>query len=42
MSVSVEQGVAILDGAEHSINSSADEVEEWGSYEKGGSGEKKQ
>ena len=35
MSVTVEQGVAVLDGVEHSINSSADEVEEWGSYEKG-------
>ena len=31
MSVTVEQGVAVLDGAEHSIKSSADEVEEWGS-----------
>lgn len=38
MSVTVEQGVAVLDGVEHSVNSRADAVEEWGSDEKGGSG----
>ena len=38
MSVTVEQGVAVLDGVEHTVNSRADAVKEWGSYEKGGSG----